>query len=125
MKLVQNAIVLVATLFSPTLTLMPFQTTTLTAVSIVMMVDNANAQQRTVPGIGAVVRHRESKALIAEGVSDKKGQIIFKDLEPGKYIVTVGDNKPQNFTIRKGDNGIVVIVFSKKHNYVGHVTLLR
>ncbi len=76
-----------------------------------------------IPGIYTVIKH--GKTAVAKGVSDEKGEVRFEGLKPGDYTVTVGENEPQAFSIKKRGIIVIILVEGKKHKYVGHVTLLR
>lgn len=81
--------------------------------------------QNAIPGVGTVVKKKPGDASIAKGVSDEKGEVRFEGLEPGDYTVTVGENKPQDFSIKEKGIIVIIMVEGEKHKYVGHVTLLR
>ncbi len=79
----------------------------------------------TIPGVGTVVKRKPGDASIAKDVSDEKGEVRFEGLEPGDYTVTVGENKPQDFSIKEKGIVVIIVVEGEKHKYLGHVTLLR
>ena len=81
--------------------------------------------QGTVPGVGTVVKKKPGNSPIAKGVSDEKGEVRFEGLEPGDYTVTVGENKPQDFSIKEKGIIVIIMVEGTEHEYIGHVTLLR
>ncbi len=81
--------------------------------------------QTVIPGVGTVVKKKPGDASIAKGVSDENGEVRFEGLEPGDYTVTVGENKPQDFSIKEKGIVVIIVVEGEKHKYVGHVTLLR
>jgi uncharacterized surface anchored protein len=79
----------------------------------------------TIPGVGTVIKKKPGDSAIAKGVSDEKGEVRFEGLEPGDYTVTVGENKPQDFSIKEKGIVVIIVVEGTEHEYVGHVTLLR
>jgi hypothetical protein len=100
------------------------QVTALGAGGVMLMAGEATARNN-VPGVGTVVKKRRGGGVhIAEAVTDENGEVVFT-LEPGEYSITVGNNKPQDFTIGEGQHRIKVVVTGIKKNYVGHVTLMR
>jgi hypothetical protein len=81
--------------------------------------------QTGIPGVGIVVKKKPRDAPIAKEVSDENGEVRFEGLEPGDYTVTVGENKPQDFSIKEKGIIVIIMVEGTEHEYVGHVTLLR
>jgi uncharacterized surface anchored protein len=96
----------------------------LLAGGIVFTAGEAVAQS-TVPGVGHVVKKKPGNGPVAKGVSDENGEVRFEGLEPGDYTVTVGENKPQDFSIKEKGIIVIIMVEGTEHEYVGHVTLLR
>ena len=99
----------------------PVQVATLGAGALALTAGAAMAQSQ-VPGVGIIIKRKPGNAPIARGVSDANGAVSFK-LEPGAYSVTVGRNKPQNFTIAKGQTGVQIVVWGTKESYVGKITV--
>jgi hypothetical protein len=72
---------------------------------------------------------------IAEGKSDDKGMFEYSGLEPGEYSVCFANDRGKGDScanVKVGRKGVIrgATVFdearkSKKHGYVGHITLLR
>lgn len=118
-----KAFALAAALLTTAFSGSSLQVVALGAGGVVLMAGEAMAGA-SIPGVYTVVKKKPGNASIAKGVSDDNGEVVFK-LEPGDYSVTVGQNRPQNFTIGRGQTGIKVVVTGEKHKYVGHVTLLR
>lgn len=79
----------------------------------------------TIPGVGTIVKKHPGPQTVARGTSNKDGISVFRNLKPGEYEVSVGRNAPQSVTIAPGMSGIQIRVTGEKHNYVGHVTLLK
>ena len=85
-----------------------------------------------IPGIGIVVRGHPSNRVLGDTTTGADGTFAVKCLAPGKYDVSVGNDKPR--TIEVGPDGNVsgkvkgdgnYSITTKKNSYVGHVTLLR
>jgi hypothetical protein len=91
--------------------------------------------QILIPGVGIVVKKKPGNAPIARGTSDGEGNIIFKGLEPGEYSICFAADRGDggscaDVTVGKDGTIRAQTVFdekrkAKRHNYVGHVTLLR
>jgi hypothetical protein len=79
-----------------------------------------------VPGI--VVILKLGKTVVAKAVTDEKGEARFEGLKPVEYSVFVGDNDPIPCFGEEGGSGTIIAIVAvegTKHEYVGHVTLLR
>jgi hypothetical protein len=118
-----KAFALASALFTTAFSSTSLQVTALSAGGVMLMAGEAMASTN-LPGVGIVIKRKPGNAPIAKGVSDDSGEVVFK-LEPGEYSISVGDNKPQDFKIGKGQRGIKVAVTGTKEEYVGHVTLLK
>jgi hypothetical protein len=57
--------------------------------------------------------------------TDARGEAVFGGLEPGRYELTLAGKDPISIDVPRGKTRIKVWATGKKHNYVGHVTLLR
>lgn len=57
--------------------------------------------------------------------TDPRGEAVFGGLEPGRYELTLAGKDPVSIDVPRGKTRIKVWASGKKHNYVGHVTLLR
>lgn len=57
--------------------------------------------------------------------TDPRGEAVFGGLEPGRYELTLAVKDPVSIDVPRGKTRIKVWATGKKHNYVGHVTLLR
>ena len=97
----------------------------------------AMAQQNQVPGVGIIIKKKPGNAPIAKGVSDVSGNFEHKGLQAGDYAVCFASDKGDGESCadaKVGKDGVIRgkavndpdrAKASKKHNYVGHVTLLR
>lgn len=99
----------------------------LAAAGLMLAASAAGAQSITipgvgVPGVGVVVKHGPKVA--ARGATDRNG-IFRAKLQPGSYSLIIDGQSPQPVEVPKSAGGVSVAVSGKKHNYVGHVTLLR
>lgn len=87
---------------------------------------------KPIPGIGIVVRGNPGNRVVSNTTTGADGTFAVKSLAPGKYDVSVGNDKPRtievgtdgNFRGKVSGDGNYEIT-TKKHSYVGHVTLLR
>jgi hypothetical protein len=102
----------------------PLAATTVIATGGLLLTVGVAKATNTVPGVGTVIKKKPGDGPVARGVSDKNG-VFRANLAPGQYSVTVGNNAPQDFEVPTGARGVSVTVKGEKHNYVGHVTLLR
>lgn len=85
----------------------------------------AEAVSESAAGVRIVVLSPTGEEVGAEASTDAAGQAIFKGLKPGHYQLQIADGAPSDFEVPKNKSDIVVILQGRKHNYVGHVTLLR
>lgn len=74
-----------------------------------------------IPGVGVIIK--SGSVTVARAVSDENGEATFR-LEPGEYTVTIGNLVTPLF-IKLRTRDVKVVVTGTKHNYVGHVTVLR
>ncbi len=79
----------------------------------------------SIEGVRAVISTTDGGAVIAEGLSDPQGSVVFRGLAEGRYWLKVASGKPKQIEVPQGKSGILVVVTGKPHSYVGHVTLLR
>ena len=116
--------------------LSPLQTG-LAAIGLTLLLTGEAMASVGVPGVGVVVKKKPGNAPIAKGVSDARGNFEHKGLEAGDYAVCFASDKGDGESCtdaRVGKDGVIRgkavndpdrAKASKKHNYVGHVTLLR
>ena len=113
-------------------------TLTLTTTTLVHALDATPVPPKTayttanIPGVGVVVKSHRSNGVVVNTSSAADGTFAAKGLAPGKYDVSVGDDKPR--AIEVGTDGNIrgkvsgdgkYEITTHKNSYVGHVTLLR
>ena len=112
--------------------LSPVQTG-LAALGLSLLVSGQAMAQSTIPCVGTVVKKNPGAGIVKSAKSDDNGSFAFQGLEAGNYRVCL-ENGTGCADTTVGKNGTIhgLTVFdedrakaSKKHNYVGHVTLLR
>lgn len=94
-------------------------------VSSVVLITGAAWAETPIVGVGAVVMRKAGGMIVASGVSGDAGEVRFKNLAPGEYLLRVGQGKPTEFVIADGNAGVSVRITGKRRNYVGHVSPLR
>jgi hypothetical protein len=112
----------------------PAQIDSFGAAALALTAGQAMASQN-LPGVGIVIKKKPGNAPIAKATSDEEGNFKYKGLEPGAYSVCFESDRGNGSScadVEVGKEGMIrgQTVFdetrkSRKHNYVGHVTLLR
>ena len=116
--------------------LSPLQTS-FAAIGLTLLLTGEAMAANNIPSVGIVIKKKPGNAPIAKGVSDASGNFEHKGLQAGDYAVCFASDRGDGESCadaKVGKDGVIRgkavndpdrAKASKKHNYVGHVTLLR